>query len=740
MSVNRRTRALGLAALLSTSILSLLTGLAAPPHRSQAQAPGTADVVVDFGDGRVRVDRVAVVSGSTGLELLQRSDLELALSNGAVCSIDGVGCPASDCFCACQDLANCRFWGYHAGLEDGAWQAYEIGAAQSRIGPGAVEGWVWGRPEPALAPRAMRDALLAAAWLTGFQSASGGLADHPGFTVEAIAGFRAAGIPLLGPKADAGRGLADFLAAQASTYAEDGAAPAGKALAGAVAAGLDPRRLGGGDLIARVEAAYSPASRWYGASVWDQAWAIIGLRAAGRPIPPEAVAALAEARGASGAWGGAPMAEVADGDSTGLALQAMAAASADALHPAVATALGWLEGMRQADGGFAHERPEDGSNLNATALIVQGLIGLGLDPEDPRWTLVDRSPLDYLAGRQQPDGRLQFAAEPVEVSDLVASLQGLPALAGRSMPLAGRRVAIETARDWMREQRDAEGAFLGFNPGASIDAVLALAAAGLAPAALGAPSTGAVPSVEGYLASVAEDYSGRGPSAAGKLSAGAVALGADPRDFGGVDLVARIQSSYQPISGTFGAGGTWDQAWALIGLAAAEASIPAEAIEALRRAAADGGGWGFEAGAAAADADSTGLALQALAAAGQGTADPSARAGLAFLQATQLEDGGWGEASANASSTALAIGGLVAMGQHVDGAGWMRGRPGAALRRGPTESLQALQSPGGGFPGFSGPEDPHATYAAVLGLSVQALPVRPAAEAPLYLPVLTRNR
>ncbi|MCB9176913.1 MAG: hypothetical protein H6648_07100 [Caldilineae bacterium] len=738
--MNRRTRALCLAALLATSILSILAGLAEPQPPGRAQAPGTADLVVDFGDGRVRVDRVAVVSGSTGLELLQRSDLELALSNGAVCGIDGVGCPASDCFCACRDLANCRFWGYHDGLEDGAWQAYEIGAGESRIGPGAVEGWVWGRPEPVLAPRSMRAALLAADWLAGFQTASGGLADHPGFTVEAIAGFRGAGIPLLGPQADAGRGLADFLAAQAGVYAADGAAPAGKALAGVVAAGLDPRRLAGGDLIARVEATYSPTSRWYGASVWDQAWAIIGLRAAGRPVPPEAVAALASASAASGAWGGMPMAEAADGDSTGLVLQALAAAGARAEQPEVAAALSWLEGMRQADGGFAHERPEDGSNLNATALIVQGLIGLGLDPSDPRWTRVDRSPLDYLTSRQQPDGRLQFAAEPVEVSDLVASLQGLPAMAGRSMPLAGRRVAVEAARDWMREQRDVEGAFLGFNPGASIDAVLALAAAGLEPEALGAPSGGAVPGVAGYLASVAADYAGRGPSAAGKLSAGAVALGADPRDFGGVDLVARIQSSYQPISGTFGAGGTWDQAWALIGLAAAEAPIPAEAVEALRRAAAEGGGWGFEAGAAAADADSTGLALQALAAAGLDPSDSSARAGLAFLQATQLEDGGWGEASANAGSTALAIGGLVAMGQHVDGAGWMRGRPGAALRRGPIESLQALQSPGGGFPGFSGPEDPHSTYAALLGLSARALPVRPLAQAPLYLPVLTRNR
>ena len=88
--MNRRTRALCLAALLATSILSILAGLAEPQPPGRAQAPGTADLVVDFGDGRVRVDRVAVVSGSTGLELLQRSDLELALSNGAVCGIDGV--------------------------------------------------------------------------------------------------------------------------------------------------------------------------------------------------------------------------------------------------------------------------------------------------------------------------------------------------------------------------------------------------------------------------------------------------------------------------------------------------------------------------------------------------------------------------------------------------------------------------------------------------------------------------
>ena len=64
----------------------------------------------------------------------------------------------------------------------------------------------------------------------------------------------------------------------------------------AVAAGGDPARLGGVDYVARIRARY--ASGRYGATAFDQALSILGLRAAGRPVPRAAIRATFAGRGA----------------------------------------------------------------------------------------------------------------------------------------------------------------------------------------------------------------------------------------------------------------------------------------------------------------------------------------------------------------------------------------------------------------------------------------------------------
>jgi hypothetical protein len=604
-----------------------------------------------------------------------------------------------------------------------------------------VEGWAWARSRPQRSSPAQRSAALGLHWLRAFQETGGGLAGHVGFTAEAIFGARAVGLPMDALQALAGRPARDFLRDASGRYAAGNAAQAGKALAGAVAADLDPHDTGGVDLIAVLVDRYDPSSGWYGASVWDQSWAMIGLAAAGEPIPAAARPALAAARSSAGGWGALAGAETPDSDSTGLALQAMAAAGAKAEDPEIAAALTWLAGLRQADGGFAHEDAAGPSNLNATALALQGLLALSEDLAGDRWAPGGVGPLQFLSERQENSGRFRFGPTQEDISDLVASLQAVPAVAGRSLPLGGPRAAIGRGAVWMGAHRGADGSFEGFNPGGSIDAVLALAASGIDPESLPGPDGRPGPSVRSYLTAAAADYAGRGPSAAGKLATGAIALGADPRNFGGEDLVARIQNSYDPTTGTFGSGGTWDQSWAILGLAAAEAEIPPLAVLQTQLAAAPGGGWGFEARAAEADPDSTGLALQALAAAGLDQDHPSLRLAVNRLFELQNADGGWGEGASNASSTAMAIGGLVAVGQAVDGAGWM---PAAAGRpaRSPREALLSLQAPGGGFAGFSGPEDPGASYAALLGLSARALPIRADADTQgprIFLPFLIRK-
>ncbi|MFN2168812.1 MAG: hypothetical protein ACK2U9_21475, partial [Anaerolineae bacterium] len=144
---------LGLALLL----LGLLqTGLA---NAQAGDTPNHADVVVDLGDGRVIARRITFSEADiSGLQALKLTGLDLSIADfdfgAAVCSVEQVGCPVDNCFCD-SDL----FWGYQH-LEEGSWQAYQVGAADSAVAGGAVEGWLWG-PFDAALPQVTQEYLAA---------------------------------------------------------------------------------------------------------------------------------------------------------------------------------------------------------------------------------------------------------------------------------------------------------------------------------------------------------------------------------------------------------------------------------------------------------------------------------------------------------------------------------------------------------------------------------------------------
>ncbi len=48
---------------------------------------------------------------------------------------------------------------------------------------------------------------------------------------------------------------------------------------------------------------YSATTGLYGGSVWDQAWAMIGLRATGDAVPINAISALSNTQATGGGWG-----------------------------------------------------------------------------------------------------------------------------------------------------------------------------------------------------------------------------------------------------------------------------------------------------------------------------------------------------------------------------------------------------------------------------------------------------
>ncbi len=725
------------------ALLLLPTASGAAPARAleTQEGPNTADVVIDFGDGHTITRRVTFTATTiSGLQALQRTGLQLTtvdFSFGtAVCAIEGVGCPASNCFCNAN-----KFWGYK--FWNGAWQGYMVGAASTIIGNGAVEGWAWGGSgsnPPDVTPEIL-SANAALQWMRPQQTANGSMGNNVGGTVDVILAVAAAN-----QRPDAWRvlpdapSLVDYAAANAATFSGQSAAAAGKLAVGAAAAGQDPRSFGGANLVAVINNTYSAGTGAYGANNSDQAWAMLGLQAAGEAAPAAAIARLASQANADGGWGWAA-GVASDSDSTALAVQALIASGAPASHPAVVAGLTYLRAVQltNSDGGFAASPDQPwgvDSNTNSTAFAVQGILAAGQDPLGASWTISAATPVDFLLGQQLANGAFVYIDPP---ANLFATQQAVPGLTGKPLPYLSPAVALRTGIDWVAGQQQADGSFAGFNPGATIDAVLAIALAGQDPNDFTVGSNTPMT----YLAAQAPAYAAQGASAAGKLAVGAVAGGANPRSFGGVDLVAAIEGFYQPASGQYGSGSVWDQSFALLGLAAARQPLPAAAVQRLIDIAATGGGWGFSANASSADVDSTGLALQALAAARVERDNAAVQAGLAFLRSAQNEDGGFPGFSGDtdAGSTGMVLQGLAAYDQNPRSLSWTTwisdGTASALTLRSAPEALLALQSPAGGFPGFSGPNDPFSTYQALAGLTGQPLPIRQPQQ--WFLPLMLRN-
>jgi hypothetical protein len=116
---------------------------------ANADAPPRAGLVVLFYDGTTREACVELGGENrTGEELLRLSGLDIVIDAGPlgtkVCSVEGVGCPADDCWCQCKTLGpDCRYWAYYR-LQGGGWNYMSVGAAARVVRDGDVDGWAWG--------------------------------------------------------------------------------------------------------------------------------------------------------------------------------------------------------------------------------------------------------------------------------------------------------------------------------------------------------------------------------------------------------------------------------------------------------------------------------------------------------------------------------------------------------------------------------------------------------------------
>lgn len=260
---------------------------------------------------------------------------------------------------------------------------------------------------------------------------------------------------------------------------------------------------------------------------------------------------------------------------------------------------------------------------------------------------------------------------------------------GGSFPEIG--IARQGAK-WLARQLDSDGVIpSGSGSGADLSATAQTA---LALAAVGNQQSLARTAVD-YLELHADAYidseGTAGPGQLGILILDAAAVGINPGDFGGIDLVSDLLATEQdsgPDTGAFGTeaqidsedAGTYDQGIALAALAAAGISQTSQ-VQAAARWLVDqqcpGGGWtlpdradnscnapGPDAGP---DTNSTAMAIQGLAAQDDLSSTSKAK-GLQFLQRAQWSDGGWSYSpqTQNTSdfpdpnSTALVIQALIA--------------------------------------------------------------------------------
>jgi hypothetical protein len=227
------------------------------------------------------------------------------------------------------------------------------------------------------------------------------------------------------------------------------------------------------------------------------------------------------------------------------------------------------------------------------------------------------------------------------------------------------------------------------SPGATLQAALALATAGVDQAAFDRAVT--------WLADHVDDVTGTGSATdagtVGYLLLVVAAAGQDPTAFGGVDLVARLGATIDTFDATtdpglYGASdptfdGSFRQGLAIVGLEAAGAPVPAAATAWLvdRQCGTSDplvrGGWeayrltadactaGDPGSFTGVDTNSTAMAAEALAAAGiTPTFDP-----LPYLEAAQNDTGGWGYLAGvpdDPNSTAVVIQAVVALGHDPD--------------------------------------------------------------------------
>ncbi|MEU5040560.1 prenyltransferase/squalene oxidase repeat-containing protein [Streptomyces griseorubiginosus] len=298
--------------------------------------------------------------------------------------------------------------------------------------------------------------------------------------------------------------------------------------------------------------------------VWRQSYALIALHRVHDRLPVEAVDWLAGQQCANGAFPAfrANPAKACDAklmvdtNSTAAAVQALSAAGGH--ESAVTKAVTWLKSVQNKDGGWGFA-PGGASDANSTSVVIGALLTQDLSVPEVRSGT--KSPYDALlklslpcadggAFAYQPDKKGKLSANADATAAAVVAASGMGPLTAKAdsqgqptctdaPDLTAARAAANGA-SYLAGSVAKDGFLKSALPGAedqpdygnTADAVVALAVQGG-----GGAAKKPLAWLERNSAKWAEQS---GPAAYAQLILAAEAGGADPRDFGGTDLVKRL--------------------------------------------------------------------------------------------------------------------------------------------------------------------------------------------------------
>jgi hypothetical protein len=251
-----------------------------------------------------------------------------------------------------------------------------------------------------------------------------------------------------------------YLAANAASVTNGG--DLSKVILAVIAAGENPHEFGGADLVTELETMIDPSGKIGGESdiFVSHLLAVLALSSAQQPIPAAAVDYIEAAQQENGAWAWDGSTETAaDTNSTAFAVQALVAAGADPGDASVTKALAYYAEFQNDDGGWPYQNPSEygtATDANSTAVSIQALIAAGQDPSGAEWTTSEgQTPLTALEGFQNESGGFAWKAAVPE-DNLLATVQALPALMGKALPLATMSPDVAPAGDTSEDETSAD--------------------------------------------------------------------------------------------------------------------------------------------------------------------------------------------------------------------------------------------------------------------------------------------